>query len=40
VNTGGVTYGGVNTGVPNVARIYDFFLGGADNFGLARKTAP
>jgi hypothetical protein len=39
VNVGGVTSGGVNKDVPNVARIYDFFLGGEDNFAADRAAA-
>jgi O-methyltransferase involved in polyketide biosynthesis len=34
----GVT-SGVNTDVPNVARIYDYFLGGKDNFPADRAAA-
>jgi hypothetical protein len=34
-----MTSGGVNTDVPNVARIYDYFLGGTDNFAADRAAA-
>jgi hypothetical protein len=30
---------GVNTSVPNVARIYDYILGGKDNFAADRQAA-
>jgi S-adenosyl methyltransferase len=39
VNNDSVTFGVVNTDVPNVARIYDFFLGGTDNFAADRAAA-
>jgi hypothetical protein len=39
VDAGGVTLPGVDTGVPNVARIYDYFLGGTDNFAADRAAA-
>jgi hypothetical protein len=29
----------INTGVPNPARIYDYFLGGKDNFPADREVA-
>jgi len=35
----GLAERGVNVTVPNVARIYDFFLGGKDNFQADRDTA-
>ena len=31
--------GGIDTAMPNVARIYDYLLGGKDNFGADRKAA-
>jgi hypothetical protein len=31
--------GGINTSVPNVARIYDYILGGKDNFAADRRAA-
>jgi S-adenosyl methyltransferase len=31
--------GGIDTSVPNVARIYDYILGGKDNFGADRQAA-
>src|SRR5579863_8227446 len=30
---------GINTSVPNVARIYDYILGGKDNFAADRRAA-
>jgi O-methyltransferase involved in polyketide biosynthesis len=39
VDNGGVTLPGVNREVPNVARIYDYFLGGLDNFAADRAAA-
>ena len=39
MNTGRVIPRGVNSGVPNVARIYDYFLGGKDNFASDRTAA-
>ena len=39
MNTGPETPGGVNEDVPNVARIYDYFLGGKDNFAADRAAA-
>lgn len=39
MDTSGVTLPGVNTDVPNVARIYDYFLGGTDNFAADRAAA-
>ncbi len=39
MNTGDVTLRGVNPDVPNVARIYDYFLGGKDNFAADRAAA-
>jgi S-adenosyl methyltransferase len=35
----GVGKAGINTSVPNVARIYDYILGGKDNFAADRKAA-
>jgi hypothetical protein len=29
----------VNTGVPHIARVYDYWLGGKDNFAAGRKVA-
>jgi hypothetical protein len=29
----------VDTGVPNIARMYDYYLGGKDNFGVDREAA-
>jgi hypothetical protein len=31
--------GGIDTGTPNVARIYDYLLGGKDNFAADREAA-
>jgi len=31
--------GSINTDVPNIARVYDFFLGGKDNFAADRELA-
>jgi hypothetical protein len=39
VNTGGPAPRGVNSDVPNVARIYDYLLGGKDNFAVDRASA-
>jgi hypothetical protein len=39
VNTDRVISRGVNSNVPNVARIYDYFLGGKDNFAADRVAA-
>ena len=39
VNAGGPASGGVSADVPNVARIYDYFLGGTDNFEADRAAA-
>jgi hypothetical protein len=39
VNAGGPTSRGVDEDVPNVARIYDYFLGGNDNFAADRAAA-
>jgi hypothetical protein len=39
VTGGGVTSGGVDKDMPNVARIYDYFLGGEDNFAADRAAA-
>jgi hypothetical protein len=39
VNSGGVTSRGVHSDVPNVARIYDYLLGGKDNFAADRAAA-
>ncbi len=39
MNTGGMTSPGVGPDVPNVARIYDYFLGGTDNFPADRAAA-
>jgi S-adenosyl methyltransferase len=35
----GAGLGGINTSVPNVARIYDYILGGKDNFAADRRAA-
>ena len=35
----GAGSGGINTSVPNVARIYDYILGGKDNFAADRRAA-
>jgi O-methyltransferase involved in polyketide biosynthesis len=35
----GVGAAGINTSVPNVARIYDYILGGKDNFAADRQAA-
>ena len=35
----GLAAGGIDTTVPNVARIYDYLLGGKDNFAADRQTA-
>ncbi|MGH3204262.1 MAG: SAM-dependent methyltransferase [Streptosporangiaceae bacterium] len=35
----GAGLGGINTSVPNVARIYDYILGGKDNFAADREAA-
>jgi S-adenosyl methyltransferase len=39
VNADGVTLPGVNPDVPHVARIYDYFLGGQDNYPADHATA-
>jgi O-methyltransferase involved in polyketide biosynthesis len=39
LNTGRATSRGVNSNVPNVARIYDYLLGGKDNFAADRAAA-
>jgi hypothetical protein len=39
VNAGEPTAGGVDEHVPNVARIYDYLLGGKDNFAADRAAA-
>ncbi len=39
MNAGGSTSRGVDDDVPNVARIYDYFLGGSDNFAADRAAA-
>lgn len=39
VNTDGAISRGVNADVPNVARIYDYLLGGKDNFAADRAAA-
>jgi hypothetical protein len=39
VNSGEATPRGVHSDVPNVARIYDYFLGGKDNFAADRAAA-
>jgi O-methyltransferase involved in polyketide biosynthesis len=39
VNTGSVASRGGNPEVPNVARMYDYFLGGTDNFPVDRAAA-
>jgi hypothetical protein len=39
VNADRVTSRGVNSNVPNVARIYDYLLGGKDNFAADRAAA-
>jgi hypothetical protein len=31
--------GGIDTSAPNVARIYDYILGGKDNFAADRQAA-
>ncbi len=36
---GGPGAAGINTSVPNVARIYDYILGGKDNFAADRQAA-
>ncbi len=36
----GVGSGGINTAVPNVARIYDYTLGGKDNISQAVPAVP
>jgi hypothetical protein len=38
-NTDGITSRGVHSHVPNVARIYDYLLGGKDNFAADRAAA-
>src|SRR6516164_11367770 len=35
----GLTARGIDTSTPNVARIYDYLLGGKDNFAADRQTA-
>jgi S-adenosyl methyltransferase len=30
---------GIDTSVPNIARMYDYWLGGKDNFGADREAA-
>ena len=35
----GLAASGIDTTVPNVARIYDYLLGGKDNFAVDRQTA-
>lgn len=39
MNADGVTLPGANPDVPNVARIYDYFLGGQDNYPADRAAA-
>ena len=39
MNADGVTSPGVNPDVPNVARMYDYFLGGEDNYPADRAAA-
>jgi hypothetical protein len=39
VDADGVRLDGVNPDVPNVARIYDYFLGGQDNYPADRAAA-
>jgi hypothetical protein len=39
VSGGGFRAAGIDTSVPNVARIYDYLLGGKDNFAADREAA-
>jgi hypothetical protein len=39
VSGNGAGSAGINTSVPNVARIYDYILGGKDNFAADRRAA-
>jgi hypothetical protein len=36
---GGRTAPGIDTSVPNIARMYDYWLGGKDNFAADREAA-
>ncbi len=37
--TGGPAAGGLDTSVPHIARVYDYWLGGKDNFAVDREAA-
>jgi hypothetical protein len=37
--TGGAAPGGLDTSVPHIARVYDYWLGGKDNFAVDREAA-
>jgi hypothetical protein len=37
--TSGPTPGGLDTSVPHIARVYDYWLGGKDNFAVDREAA-
>ena len=37
--TGGPAPGGLDTSVPHIARVYDYWLGGKDNFAVDREAA-
>src|SRR5437867_13456828 len=37
--TGGPVPNGVDTSVPHIARVYDYWLGGKDNFAVDRAAA-
>ena len=37
--TSGPTAGGLDTSVPHIARVYDYWLGGKDNFAVDREAA-
>ncbi len=39
LNGSGAVLAGIDTSVPNVARIYDYILGGKDNFAADRRAA-
>jgi S-adenosyl methyltransferase len=37
--TSGPAPGGLDTSVPHIARVYDYWLGGKDNFAVDREAA-
>src|SRR5215469_6857613 len=39
LDAGGPAPSGLNTGVPHIARVYDYWLGGKDNFAVDREAA-